>query len=92
MEVHNVNTEIKDFILSVLVDEFNLKIDKASVTRETSLGDGGLNLESLTFVELAFKLEDRYGIEVPEDDMDKIASFKTGDLVDYIDKKVREAS
>jgi acyl carrier protein len=87
-----MNTEIKDYILSVLVGEFNLKIEKAAVTRETSLGDGGLNLESLTFVELAFKLEERYGIKVPEDDISEIASFNTGDLVDYVEKKVREVS
>jgi acyl carrier protein len=86
-----MNVEIKDFILSVLVDQFNLKIDKASVTRDTPLGDGGLNIESLTFVELAFKLEDRYGIELPEEDIDKITKFKTGDLIDYIEKKVQAA-
>ena len=87
-----MNTEIKDYILSVLVDEFNLKIDTENVNRSTSLGDGGLNLESLSFVDLAFRLEDRYNIELPEDDMELIAGFDMGGLVDYLEKKVQEAS
>ena len=86
--------EIKEYILSVLINEFNLPIERETVTDKTELGPSGLNLESLTFVELAFRLEDKYGISIPEDDYDKIATFTTGALVDYLDhlRPGREAS
>lgn len=83
-----MDTEIKQYIITVLRDEFSLAIDESKVTDETELGPAGLNLESLTFVELAFRLEEKYGIEISDADYERIATFNTGDLVRYVAEKI----
>lgn len=82
-----MKSAIREFLLSVLVGEFHLPIDPKNVRDETQLGPNGFNLESLGFVDLAFRIEDRFGFSIPEDDYVKLAGFTTGELVGYIESK-----
>ncbi|MEA3470667.1 MAG: acyl carrier protein, partial [Thermodesulfobacteriota bacterium] len=45
-----------------------------------------LGADSLDIVELLMALEDEFGIEIPDEDLIKIASIK--DAIDYIKQKV----
>jgi len=85
-----MKTEIQEYLMSVLVNEFHLPIDPDTAGERLELGPGGLNIGSLTFVDLAFRIEDRYGFSIPDDDQLRIAAFSLGDLVAYIEGKLSD--
>lgn len=60
------------------------KIDKAKIGMDTSFVDD-LNLDSLDIVELMMKMEDEFGIEIPEEDAEGLKVVK--DVVSYLEKK-----
>jgi len=60
------------------------KIDPSKITMETSFVDD-LNLDSLDIVELMMKMEDDFGIEIPEEDAEGLKTVK--DVVSYLEKK-----
>ena len=60
------------------------KIDKVKISMETSFVDD-LNLDPLDIVELMMKMEDEFGIEIPEEDAEGLKSVK--DVVTYLDNK-----
>ena len=59
-------------------------VDAAGLTPETRLE--AINVESLDLVEIVFKIEDRFGIEVPQNvDADSRLEFATiGQIVDGV--------
>lgn len=60
------------------------KIDKSKIKPETSFVDD-LNLDSLDIVELMMKMEDEFGVEIPEEDAEGLKSVK--DVVTYLETK-----
>jgi acyl carrier protein len=60
------------------------KIDIAKISSGTSFVDD-LNLDSLDIVELMMKMEDEFGVEIPEEDAEGLKSIK--DVVTYLEKK-----
>ena len=58
-------------------------IDTAEVSADKSFVDD-LDIDSLSMVEIAVQVEDRFGVKVPDDEL---ANLKTvGDAVDYVAK------
>jgi len=58
-------------------------IDPSEVTIEKSFVDD-LDIDSLSLVEIAVQIEDKYGVKVPDEDL---AGLRTvGDAVNYIQK------
>jgi acyl carrier protein len=69
---------MKDKVIKLISDA--TKIDIAKINMETSFVDD-LNLDSLDIVELMMKMEDEFGVEIPE-------GLKTvKDIVTYLEKK-----
>jgi acyl carrier protein len=60
------------------------KIDIAKISAKTSFVDD-LNLDSLDIVELMMKMEDEFGVEIPEEDAEGLKSVS--DVVTYLEKK-----
>ncbi|MCK5883985.1 MAG: acyl carrier protein [Bacteriovoracaceae bacterium] len=60
------------------------KIEESKITLETNLVDD-LNLDSLDIVELMMKMEDEFGIEIPEEDAEGLKTVK--DIVTYLANK-----
>jgi len=60
------------------------KIDLAKIKIETSFVDD-LNLDSLDIVELMMKMEDEFGVEIPEEDAEGLKNIQ--DVVTYLEKK-----
>ena len=60
------------------------KIEKAKIQLGTSFVDD-LNLDSLDIVELMMKMEDEFGVEIPEEDAEGLKSVQ--DVVTYLEKK-----
>ena len=73
---------MKDKVIKLISDA--TKIDIAKINMETSFVDE-LNLDSLDIVELMMKMEDEFGVEIPEEDAEGLKTVK--DIVAYLEKK-----
>lgn len=62
-----------------------LEIDTAEVIDGASLIDD-LGADSLSVMELMIAFDDEFGVEVPEEDYEKLITV--GDLVSYIDSNI----
>ena len=73
---------MKDKVIKLISDA--TKIDISKINMETSFVDD-LNLDSLDIVELMMKMEDEFGVEIPEEDAEGLKTVK--DIVAYLSKK-----
>ena len=60
------------------------KVDAGNISQTTNFVDD-LNLDSLDMVELMMKMEDEFGVEIPEDETENLKSI--GDIVTYLKSK-----
>ncbi len=73
---------IFDEVVDILVDQLDVEKDK--ITMESSIIEN-LGADSLDVVDLVMSLEEEFGIEIPDD---QIENMKTvGDIVKYIEEK-----
>ncbi|MEE8314483.1 MAG: acyl carrier protein [Myxococcota bacterium] len=63
-----------------------LGVDRKSLTPEANLLDD-LGADSLDVVELVMALEEEFGIEVPDDDVENIRTIS--DIVQYIEARAQ---
>lgn len=68
--------------LAEIVEEVT-GIEPSEVTSEKSFVED-LDIDSLSMVEIAVQTEDRYGVEIPDEDLAKLRTVQ--DAVDYIQK------
>jgi acyl carrier protein len=68
--------------LAEIVEEVT-GIEPSEVTPEKSFVDD-LDIDSLSMVEIAVQTEDRYGVEIPDEDLANLRTVQ--DAVDYIQK------
>lgn len=61
-----------------------LGTDAAEIKEESSFKDD-LGADSLDLFELVMALEEEYGVEIPADDLEKIATV--GDVINYLKAK-----
>ncbi|MBZ4683027.1 MAG: acyl carrier protein [Fusobacteriaceae bacterium] len=67
-------------VKAVIVDQ--LGVDESQVTLEASFVDD-LGADSLDTVELIMAFEEEFGIEIPDEDAEKIKTVK--DVIDYVE-------
>lgn len=68
-------------IRKIIIEKLNLD-DDTEINLETSFVDD-LEADSISLVELIMGLEDEYGIEIEDEDAEKIKTVK--DAVDYLE-------
>src|SRR6185369_1752240 len=73
-------SETADRVKKIVVEHLGVDADK--VTEEASFIDD-LGADSLDIVELVMAFEEEFGVEIPDDAAEKIATVK--DAIDYID-------
>ena len=73
---------VQDKITDIIVEQLGVK--REEVTPEASFVDD-LGADSLDTVELVMALEEEFGIEIPDEDAEKIQTV--GDAIKYIDDK-----
>jgi acyl carrier protein len=73
---------VADKVKSIIAEQLGVKQEE--VTPEASFIDD-LGADSLDTVELVMALEEEFGIEIPDEDAEKITTV--GDAVKYIDEK-----
>jgi len=76
-----VSATIEEKVKKIIVDQ--LGVEEAEVTAEAKFIDD-LGADSLDTVELVMALEEEFGIEIPDEDAEKITRVK--EAVDYIEK------
>ncbi|RAX52702.1 acyl carrier protein [Helicobacter sp. 16-1353] len=70
-----------DEVKSVIVEQ--LSVNESEIKLESRFVDD-LGADSLDVVELVMALEEKFEIEIPDEEAEKIATVK--DVVDYIEK------
>jgi len=71
---------VADKVKSIIVEQ--LGVDEEEVTQEASFTDD-LGADSLDIVELVMAFEEEFGIEIPDEDAEKISNVK--DAITYIE-------
>ncbi|MFV0467279.1 MAG: acyl carrier protein [Lachnospiraceae bacterium] len=69
--------------LKVIIAE-QLNVNEEEVTAESNFKDD-LGADSLDLFELVMSLEEEYGVEIPSDDLEKIATVH--DVMEYLKAK-----
>jgi len=77
---------VSDRVKKIIVDQ--LGVEEELVTSEASFVDD-LGADSLDTVELVMALEEEFGIEIPDEDAEKITRVK--EAVEYIEKHADKA-
>ena len=75
--------EIEKKVKAIIVEQLGVSEDE--VTPDANIIDD-LGADSLDTVELVMAFEEEFGIEIPEDDTEKIRTVK--DAIEYIKEKV----
>ena len=73
---------VQEKITEIIVEQLGVKSEE--VTPEASFVDD-LGADSLDTVELVMALEEEFGIEIPDEDAEKIQTV--GDAIKYIEEK-----
>ena len=66
-------------IKSIMMDQLN--IEENDISEDTSFKDD-LGLDSLDLFELAMAMEEEFGVEIPQEDLENIVTV--GDAVEYL--------
>jgi acyl carrier protein len=78
---------VAEKVNSIIVEQLGVDVDQ--VTPEASFTDD-LGADSLDVVELVMAFEEEFGIEIPDEDAEKIS--KVQDAIQYIDEQAKAKS
>jgi acyl carrier protein len=76
---------VDEKVKSIIAEQLGVKPEE--VTPEASFIDD-LGADSLDTVELVMALEEEFGIEIPDEDAEKMATV--GDAIKYIEEKAKQ--
>ena len=76
---------LEDRVRDLIVDQLGVSPDE--VKKEASFIDD-LGADSLDTVELIMAFEEEFGIEIPDEDAEKMSTV--GDAIEYLEKHVEE--
>jgi acyl carrier protein len=71
--------DVRTFVLTTIRDVLNLPVEDG-VSDDTPLGDGGLDLESLSFIELTMHIESRFNVLIGDDEFERITVATLGEF------------
>ena len=75
------DSKTEEKVRGIIVEQLGVNADQ--VTRESKMIED-LGADSLDAVELVMAVEEEFGIEVPDDQAEKLVAV--GDIIDYVDK------
>ncbi|SDW62431.1 acyl carrier protein [Amycolatopsis xylanica] len=85
-----LETEIRLFVLKTVADDMSHPLE-GEVDDAAPLGSGGIDLDSLSLIELTMRLERRFGVEFPETDIEPLGAMSLGELVTDVAKRGAKA-
>ena len=74
----SIEEEVRDIVARIT------HVDKSIITRESTFKD--IKADSLDVVQALVAVEDKFGIEIPDEEAQKFQNF--GDFVAYVEEKV----
>jgi len=74
--------ELQERVIKIVSEA--TKMDAANISEKTNLIED-LNLDSLDMVEMMMKMEDEFGVEIPEDESEKLKTIS--DVVGFLKDK-----
>jgi acyl carrier protein len=77
---------VEERVRKIIVERLN--VDEGEVTMEASFIDD-LGADSLDIVELVMALEESFGVQIPDEDAEKITTVKQA--IEYIQKHKKDA-
>lgn len=86
-----MRVEIVAYVVKVIEEVLSASVGPDDVDR-TPLGRDGLDLESLSLLELTVHVERHYDVRFGEDELDALGGMTVGGLVDLIEAKVGAAA
>lgn len=83
-------TRIADRLADLIVRNLNVSVPRESITQDTAILDGGLELDSFALVEIVGLAEAEFGIQFTREDF-SVNNFKTiAILAGTVAKRIRE--
>jgi acyl carrier protein len=79
-----MSESIEEKVKQIIVDE--LGVEESEVTPNARVVDD-LGADSLDNVELVMRFEEEFGVEIPDEDAEKIQSVR--DAIEYIEKHLK---
>ena len=76
--------DIRQFVIHSLTD---MNYDVHNLDDDETLGPAGLDLESLVLAELAFRVEDQFGVKFAEDESEEMAGLTVGEFCALVDSR-----
>ncbi|OXM54941.1 acyl carrier protein [Amycolatopsis alba] len=73
--------EIRKFVLTTIVQDLGQPLDVDAVRDDAPLGAAGLDLDSLSLIELTMRIERRFAVEYPEDSIEPVGAMSLAELV-----------
>jgi acyl carrier protein len=86
-----LETEIRTFVLDTITEDMSQPLVRDEITDAAPLGSGGIDLDSLSLIELTMRLERRFDVEFPETDIEPLGAMSLGELVADIVKRGAKA-
>ncbi len=75
----------EDKIKEIIVEQLGVSADEA-VSEASFIDD--LGADSLDIVELVMAIEEEWGLEIPDDDAEKIQTIQ--DAINYVEERVKD--
>lgn len=83
-----MSEKIFDEILELIIQSVNLHhVDRAHISRDTFLGKGGLNLDSVDILEVVVAIEQKYGMTIRNAEEGSKYFRTIGTIVDFVSNK-----
>jgi acyl carrier protein len=79
--------EVVAFTIESLED-MNILVD--GVDEETTIGPLGVDLDSIAVSELAFRIEDRYGVSFFEDEVERLGGMTLGEFGEIVAERAMQ--
>jgi len=76
-------SSVEEKVISIIVDQ--LGVNESEVTRNASFVDD-LGADSLDTIELVMAFEEAFGIEIPDEDAEKIKTVQNA--IDYVEARI----
>ncbi|MDI6104597.1 phosphopantetheine-binding protein [Actinoplanes sp. NEAU-A12] len=73
--------DIREFVLTTVSRDMNLLPSTEHITDDSAVGAGGLDLDSLSLIELTLHLEERFKVQIPDTDIEPLGAMTLGELV-----------
>jgi acyl carrier protein len=75
--------EIESYVLEVITKVMNIEVGDGA-DGNVPLGPAGIDLDSLSFMELVANVEKKYGVKISDEDLETLISGTLGMFVAYI--------